>query len=228
MRIFEIASAEEQLALWKLISDNIWTAISQQAEAERRQRAEKAAQRKLKPKIGGKRGGRKSLPPPPHITPPPPPKKPPPPQAKIEVGKQAAQQMGLTAKWEASVQSIKNYLPAWSEAYDNSVGDFTKTKRYVKGLIKTLGNESWMKEYGNTTTMLAVKDYVLNRDYVANELLKRKKYLGSGGFTDPNNTDLKEKWDDYILKLKLYDTGFSDLYTRYLENDNYEVIEVNK
>ena len=94
MRIFEIASAEEQLALWKLISDNIWTAISQQAEAERRQRAEKAAQRNLKPKIGGKRGGRKSLPPPPHITPPLPPKKPPPPQAKTEVGKQAAQQMG--------------------------------------------------------------------------------------------------------------------------------------
>jgi len=144
------------------------------------------------------------------------------------INSQAAQQMGLTAKWEASVQSIKNYLPSWSEAYDNSVGDFTKTKRYVKGLIKTLGNESWMKEYGNTTTMLAVKDYVLNRDYVANELIKRKKYLGSGGFTDPNNADLKEKWDDYILRLKLYDTGFSDLYTRYLENDNYEVIEVNK
>ena len=94
MRINEIASAEEQLALWKLISDNTWTAVSQQAEAERRQRAEKAAQAKLKPKIGGKRGGRKSLPPPPHITPPPPPKKQPPPQAKTEVGKQATQQMG--------------------------------------------------------------------------------------------------------------------------------------
>ena len=94
MRIFEIASAEEQLALWKLISDNIWTAVSQQAEAERRQRAEKAAQAKLKPKYGGKRGGRKSLPPPPHITPPPPPKKQAPPQAKTEVGKQPSQQMG--------------------------------------------------------------------------------------------------------------------------------------
>jgi hypothetical protein len=94
MRINEIASAEEQLALWKLISDNIWTAVSQQAEAERRQRAEKAAQAKLKPKIGGKRGGRKSLPPPPHITPPPSPKKQPPPQAKTEVGKQPTQQMG--------------------------------------------------------------------------------------------------------------------------------------
>lgn len=93
MRINEIASAEEQLALWKLISDNIWTAVSQQAEAERRQRAEKASQRKFNPKNRGKRGGRKSLPPPPHITPPPPPKKPPPPQAKTEVGKQAAQQM---------------------------------------------------------------------------------------------------------------------------------------
>ena len=144
------------------------------------------------------------------------------------INSQAAQQMGLTAKWEAAVNSIKEYLPSWAEAYDNSVGDFTKTKRYVKGLVKTLGNESWMKEYGNTPTMMAVKDYVLNRDYVANQLAERKKYLGVSGLTNPANADLKEKWDDYILRLKLYDTGFSDLYTRYLENDNYEVIEVNK
>jgi hypothetical protein len=144
------------------------------------------------------------------------------------INSQAAQQMGLTAKWEASVESIKAYLPSWAEAYDNSVGDFTKTKRYVKGLLKTLGDESWMKEYGNTPTMLAVKDYVLNRDYVANELAQRKKYLGNKGLTDPSNADLKDKWDEYIIRLKLYDTGFSDLYTRYLENDNYEVIEVNK
>jgi hypothetical protein len=144
------------------------------------------------------------------------------------INSQAAQQMGLTAKWEASVESIKAYLPSWAQAYDNSVGDFTKTKRYVKGLLKTLGNESWMNEYGNTPTMLAVKDYVLNRDYIANELAQRKKYLGVSGLTNPANADLKDKWDDYIIKLKLYDTGFSDLYTRYLENDNYEVIEVSK
>lgn len=140
----------------------------------------------------------------------------------------AAQQMGLTAKWEAAVKSIQNYLPAWKEAYDNSVGDFTKTKRYVKGLIKTLGDEKWMKENGNTATMLAVKDYVLNRDYLAQELEKRKKYLGTSGLENPANADLKEKWDGYILNLKLYDTNFADFYTRYLENDNYEVIEVNK
>jgi len=144
------------------------------------------------------------------------------------INSQAAQQMGLTAKWESAVNSIKAYLPSWAEAYDNSIGDYTKTKRYVKGLLKTLGNEQWMKEYGNTPTMLAVKDYVLNRDYVANELANRKKYLGVSGLTNPANADLKDKWDQYIIDLKQYDTGFSDLYTRYLENDNYEIIEVNK
>ena len=92
MRINEIASAEEQLALWKLVSDNTWAAISQQAEAERRQRAEKTAQVKLKRKAGGKRGGRKSLPPPPHITPPPPPAKPAAQQQKTDVAKQPKQQ----------------------------------------------------------------------------------------------------------------------------------------
>jgi hypothetical protein len=145
-----------------------------------------------------------------------------------DINSQAAKQMGLTAKWQESVNSIKASLPSWAEAYDNSVGDFTKTKRYIKGLIKTLGDESWMKEYGNTTTMMAVRDYILNRDYVANELIKRKQYLGVSGLSNPANSDLKSKWDEYIVNLKLYDTGFSDLYTRYLENDNYEVIEVNK
>jgi hypothetical protein len=119
MRIFEIANAEEQLALWKLISDNIWTAIRQQAEAERKQRAEKAAQRKLKPKYGGKRGGRKSLPPPPPITPPPPPKKQPPPQAKTEVGKQPIQQMGGGMKQQqanANNPQQPNSLPTQQKA----------------------------------------------------------------------------------------------------------------
>ncbi len=119
MRINEIASAEEQLALWKLISDNIWTAIRQQAEAERKQRAEKAAQRKLNPKYGGKRGGRKSLPPPPPITPPPPLKKPPPPQAKTEVGKQATQQIdGGMKQQQANADNPQqpNALPTQQKA----------------------------------------------------------------------------------------------------------------
>ena len=50
MRIFEIASAEEQLALWKLISDNVWSTISQQARTEAQQRVAAAAKSRLKPK----------------------------------------------------------------------------------------------------------------------------------------------------------------------------------
>lgn len=42
MRIFEIASAEEQLALWKLISTSVWTAIEQQVQQQAKQRAAKA------------------------------------------------------------------------------------------------------------------------------------------------------------------------------------------
>ncbi len=50
MRIFEIASAEDQLALWKLISDSVWTTISQQARNEAQQKAAEAAKSRLKPK----------------------------------------------------------------------------------------------------------------------------------------------------------------------------------
>ena len=56
MRLAEFANAEEQMALWKLVSDNVWAAIATQAEQERRDKAEKAARSKLK------RGKRSSSP----------------------------------------------------------------------------------------------------------------------------------------------------------------------
>lgn len=54
MRINEIANAEEQLALWKLVSDNVWTAIHTQAQQQAKER-ELAAQRS---KAKGKRKGK--------------------------------------------------------------------------------------------------------------------------------------------------------------------------
>lgn len=77
MRLMEIASAEEQMALWKLVNDNVWAAINQQArdEAERKAAAQRAA--KLK---GGKRmtkGAAPSI----RLPTPPSPKKAAPPQA---------------------------------------------------------------------------------------------------------------------------------------------------
>ena len=46
MKINEITNAEEILGLWKLISDNTWSAIQQQAEQQAREKAERAANTK--------------------------------------------------------------------------------------------------------------------------------------------------------------------------------------
>lgn len=74
MRINEIASAEEQIELWKLISNSVWQSLQQQ---EREEQQRNAAAKKNAPK--GKRGRRSvgsipSLPKVPAPKPPTPPK----------------------------------------------------------------------------------------------------------------------------------------------------------
>ena len=66
MRINEIADAEEQIALWRLVSDNVWSAIHTQAEEQAKQRAAAEHQRKLKPKRKHK-GSVAHTPPPPKL-----------------------------------------------------------------------------------------------------------------------------------------------------------------
>jgi len=75
MRIVEIASAEEQMALWKLVNHNVWQAIETQRQQQAQAAQVKAAQAKSKPRKGRKGGrGKLSIPMPP---PPPSPKEPP-------------------------------------------------------------------------------------------------------------------------------------------------------
>jgi hypothetical protein len=62
MKIAEVASAEDQLALWRVISDNTWRAINAQAEQERRAKAERAARSKSqRPKRGVRRSSPKAV-----------------------------------------------------------------------------------------------------------------------------------------------------------------------
>jgi hypothetical protein len=70
MRIFEIANAEEQMALWKLISGSVWTAIEQQVQQQQRERAAQAKQ------AAKGKGKRKRIATPASITLPPPPQRP--------------------------------------------------------------------------------------------------------------------------------------------------------
>ena len=50
MRLYEFANAQEQLALWKLISDSVWDSISVQAQAQEQKRAKDAKTAKKPPK----------------------------------------------------------------------------------------------------------------------------------------------------------------------------------
>ncbi len=54
MRLFEIASAQQQIALWRLISDNVWAAIEQQAREEAERKAEEQRRRSVRPKRAAK------------------------------------------------------------------------------------------------------------------------------------------------------------------------------
>ena len=71
MRLNEFADAEAQLALLRIIIDNTWTAIAQQAEQQKRVYAERKAQAKLKPRAKKSSKGTSIRIP----TPPPPPTK---------------------------------------------------------------------------------------------------------------------------------------------------------
>ena len=85
MRFNEIASADDQLALWRLISDNVWSAVMAQAKEQARLKAQIAATpkpKRIKPKkiVPKKPPAPKPKPPAPK---PPPPKSPVPQQARV-------------------------------------------------------------------------------------------------------------------------------------------------
>jgi hypothetical protein len=52
MKMNEVASAEEQLALWKLINQSVWAALEQQRAEQQRAAQWKKAQDAAKPKTG--------------------------------------------------------------------------------------------------------------------------------------------------------------------------------
>ena len=79
MRLYEFTNAEEQLGLLRIIIDNTWTAIAQQAKQKKDAEAQRKAQAKSVPrKTKGAKHIATRMPPPNQ----PPHKKAPPPQAK--------------------------------------------------------------------------------------------------------------------------------------------------
>ena len=109
MRLNEFASAADTMALWKMISDNTWAAVAQQAEAEARANAERAAARKSTSKRSGRSTAKpvppKRLPPPlQHVT------APVPKDSKSTVAASTA--TGANVKQQSTVQNPSQPLPS--------------------------------------------------------------------------------------------------------------------
>ena len=54
MRLLEIASAEEQIALWRLVSDNVWAALQLQQDQQQRAAVSTAARNDANPAVATK------------------------------------------------------------------------------------------------------------------------------------------------------------------------------
>jgi hypothetical protein len=142
----------------------------------------------------------------------------------------AAKQLGLEETWKSKVAQLEATYPNWATERQFGTMDFNKTKRYIRSLIQIASDKKWMNTYGDTkktgiNTMEAVSDFLTNRTFLSQELARRKGLGGSSSLDNQANADLKDRWDNYILNMKLWSNGFSDLYDRYLENDNLEVIK---
>ena len=75
MRLQEFADADEQIKLWKLISDSVWNSISAQAQAQEQKRATDAKAAKKQPKSSPSKPSAKRASPPTPPKPRTPPKK---------------------------------------------------------------------------------------------------------------------------------------------------------
>ena len=143
MRINEIASAEDQMALWRLVSDSVWQAIEtqrlQQAEAEQA----KAAKAKLKPR-GSRKGKSRSAAPMPSPKTPPPKKAPPPanPPAKTSQPPAANPQAQNLAQRQ---QALGPRIPVTTSAAPNA-SVVPKSGVFAPNTAATAKPEAWSRQ----------------------------------------------------------------------------------
>jgi hypothetical protein len=161
VRIFEIASAEEQIELWKLVSNSVWQSLQQQQHEEQKRRAEAAAKKRVMPK-GGKASARVgkapiAMPPPMPISNQPPPAKQTGPQTTDSSIPQSSvnEPLASGALSAASAQPNAKKLPA--SALPNplkTVGNAESQRLYVK---KKSDEETDDRHSKNTLPLSAVR-----------------------------------------------------------------------
>ena len=112
MRLNEFANAQAQLDLLRIIIDNTWSAIAQQAEQQKRAQA---AQQTLVPRPRLKRSAKKNPNPPTNLTPPTKPK-----EADISPKNITANTMTTGGNLTPVVSTTKKYQPLTTPAIDTN------------------------------------------------------------------------------------------------------------
>ena len=106
MRLYEFANAQEQLALWKLISDSVWDSISVQAQAQEQKRAKDAKAAKKAPKTSPIKLSAK------RVSPSTPPKPRTPPKKTDAEAKQKSAQLASQSRQQAQATVKSTQLPS--------------------------------------------------------------------------------------------------------------------
>lgn len=121
-----------------------------------------------------------------------------------------------------TVQWLKDQYPEWY--YDYSSYDSGKVLKTVDALDKIVTDPGFARDHQNDPKWQAVATYLDYRDQIAKILAARKANGGSGSLTAQSNADVAQVWDGITSWLAESNTGFSDLYSRYLENDTLEEV----
>ena len=143
MRINEIASAEDQMALWRLVSDSVWQAIENQRQQQAQAEQAKAAKAKLKPR-GSKKGKGRSAAPMPSPKPPSPKKSPPPenPSSKSSQPPAANPQVQSPAQRQ---QALEPRMPVTTSATPNASIE-PKSGVFDQNTVVAAKPEAWSRQ----------------------------------------------------------------------------------
>lgn len=101
----------------------------------------------------------------------------------------------------------------WYESYLDPNG--SKTLKVISGFNKIITDKTFMKDNGNSPTWKSVASYLQIRNQLSDILSQRK----SKTITAKANRDVYAIYQATVTALKQGDIGFSDIYDRYLSQD---------
>lgn len=153
-------------------------------------------------------------------------------------------QRGLTDINDKGAEDIKDAFRQWIATQEMTNGDWygewdarrgqDKTRSTITAMTLLTDNDRFMQSAPDKRTWTLVQEYLTGRQAIVDMLQQRYNEGGSINlFTatgDPvkSNMDIYDAWTQFTAKLVASDTGFADLYARWLDNDSLERVTVSR